>query len=294
MELNHLRYFYEVAQTGAFTLAAKNLRISQSAVSKIIAKLEADLGADLFLRGRTGIRLTGEGVRLREHCQAIFQEVQKIQKRKSGAQIGDWPAELRIGVSENLANYIVPTVIREMRNRSGNLRFKIMAGTSESLLSRLLSHELDFALFYSIRANIRVNTLTLCEVPFSIVLSPQISFSRFAALRSVPYVGSLRSDYPSGIPVVSLLKSTGLSPTAAIECNHLETQKRLALQGVGYTVLPSFMVKDEVGQGSLRAVKPPKAIALPLFLVTRKESITSPCTEIFLAALVRRIRDEGP
>ncbi|RZA04544.1 MAG: LysR family transcriptional regulator, partial [Proteobacteria bacterium] len=54
MELNHLRYFYEVAKAGSFTNAARSLRISQSALSKTVALLEAREGVKLLQRSKSG------------------------------------------------------------------------------------------------------------------------------------------------------------------------------------------------------------------------------------------------
>lgn len=75
--LPHLHYFWRVAKEKSFTQAAKTLRISQSAVSFQIKKLEEKLGKQLFLRrAKNRVALNPDGLKLAEYCQRIFQEVQ--------------------------------------------------------------------------------------------------------------------------------------------------------------------------------------------------------------------------
>ena len=61
MELQQLRYFLAVAQTGSFTGAAKTCFVSQPSLSSQIAKLESELGGPLIERNRQGARLTKSG-----------------------------------------------------------------------------------------------------------------------------------------------------------------------------------------------------------------------------------------
>lgn len=72
MELKQLTYFYEASTCQCFSKAAKNLYISQQALSKAIANLEAELGVALFVRKSSGISLTNEGEYLLERCKVIL------------------------------------------------------------------------------------------------------------------------------------------------------------------------------------------------------------------------------
>jgi len=72
MELNHLRYFFEVAQAGSFTEAARRLHVSQSALSKAVATLEDSEGVELFTRTKKGVTLTSLGAEVFKRSHAIF------------------------------------------------------------------------------------------------------------------------------------------------------------------------------------------------------------------------------
>ena len=99
----NIRSFYEVAKAGNISKAAKELYISQPAISKAISKLEDSLGLSLFTRSSRGVQLTSEGEILFEHAKEAFdtlsrgeQELKRIQEFDIG--------HLRIGVSNTLCN----------------------------------------------------------------------------------------------------------------------------------------------------------------------------------------------
>ena len=102
--LSQYKIFYEVAKAGNISKAAKELYISQPAISKAISKLEDSLGLSLFTRSSRGVQLTSEGEILFEHTREAFdaldrgeQELKRIQEFDIG--------HLRIGVSNTLCKH---------------------------------------------------------------------------------------------------------------------------------------------------------------------------------------------
>ena len=75
MELRHLRYFQAVAETLSFSRAAGRLRIAQSAVSRQVAALEAELGAKLFVRSTTRVRLTDAGLHFHTEVERLLAQL---------------------------------------------------------------------------------------------------------------------------------------------------------------------------------------------------------------------------
>ena len=71
MELRQLRAFVQVAQAGTFTRGAEEMYLSQSAVSQAIGRLEAELGFELFRRGRDGVELTEAGAVVLERAREV-------------------------------------------------------------------------------------------------------------------------------------------------------------------------------------------------------------------------------
>ncbi len=76
MELEQLRIFLAVAESGSFTGAAKRLFVSHSTTSRAVAALERELGARLFSRARHAVTLTPAGAVLRERARALLAEAE--------------------------------------------------------------------------------------------------------------------------------------------------------------------------------------------------------------------------
>ena len=73
--LSHYKIFYEVAKSGNISKAAKELYISQPAISKSISKLEDNIGVTLFSRNSRGVSLTLEGEVLFSHIKTAFEAI---------------------------------------------------------------------------------------------------------------------------------------------------------------------------------------------------------------------------
>lgn len=86
MDMNLQKYmaFVKTVETGSFTKAALALRYSQSGISRMIADLESEWGVSLLERGRGGVRLTSDGLRLLPYAKSVLLEYQKLQ-----AQLGE-------------------------------------------------------------------------------------------------------------------------------------------------------------------------------------------------------------
>ncbi len=114
--LSQYRIFYEVAKTGNISKAAKELYISQPAISKAISKLEDSLKVSLFTRSSRGVHLTPEGELLFGYVQTAFQaldlgeqELKRIQEFNIG--------HLKIGVSNTLCKYILLPYLKNFIDR---------------------------------------------------------------------------------------------------------------------------------------------------------------------------------
>ena len=104
--LTQYRIFYAVARAGNISRAAKELFISQPAISKSISKLEESLGMALFIRNSRGVSLTAEGQVLFQHVEAAFEALERGEnelKQIQNLHIG----QLKIGVSNTLCKYIL-------------------------------------------------------------------------------------------------------------------------------------------------------------------------------------------
>ena len=144
VKLELYRVFKEVAETGNISLAAKNLYISQSAVSQSIKQLETALQARLFSRSPRGVTLTGEGQMLYEYVRSALSLLSTGEDKLSQAQqllLGT----LTIGASDTVTSLFLTPYLEAFHRKHPGIRLKIVSGRSAKVLSLLKSGVVDIA-----------------------------------------------------------------------------------------------------------------------------------------------------
>ena len=143
--LSQYKIFYEAAKAGNISKAAKELYISQPAISKAISKLEDSLGLSLFTRSSRGVQLTSEGEILFEHTREAFdaldrgeQELKRIQEFDIG--------HLRIGVSNTLCKYILLPYLKTFIDQYPHMKVTIESQATAQTLARLEQQKIDLGL----------------------------------------------------------------------------------------------------------------------------------------------------
>jgi LysR family nitrogen assimilation transcriptional regulator len=275
MELNHLRYFYEVAKAGSFTEAARKLRISQSALSKAVALLEDSEGVRLLERSKRGVALTGVGTEVFQKSAGIFQAVTDIQNTCRGTkEVCEGP--LHFGASDHVTNYLLVKKLQQMRAAHPKVVTSTFSGTPNEIITAMLNNELEFGLFITPVNVPQISYEPVFPLEMAIVCHPQLlpagslTVAKLkAAVREVGFISSIRAEYQNH-PSQSLLDLMGKDPIIAFECNSQETQKRIAIEKGGVAFLARFMVEAELKKGTLVEILPEKPLTLNLLLAKRR------------------------
>lgn len=147
MEFRQLRYFVAVADTRSITAAARKLHVVQSAVSHQIANLESELGAELLLRGKSGVTLTAAGQLLYRHALAIAKhaetathEVKRVDKEIRG--------KVAVGIPNSTADVLALPLLEAVRRELPFVQLTIVEGLSGLLTEQLGSGRIDFSLLF--------------------------------------------------------------------------------------------------------------------------------------------------
>lgn len=131
INLNILKYFYEVAQIKNITQASKKLNISQPALTKAIKELETELNTTLLIRNNKGITLTKEGKILYEYSKTMFQKLQTTIKTINNPK--EQKQHLYIGTTTtNFLEPILP-VLNEIRKKYPNIQIHMFLEEIEVL-----------------------------------------------------------------------------------------------------------------------------------------------------------------
>ena len=143
--LSQYKIFYAVAKAGNISKAAKELFISQPAISKSISKLEENLGVSLFTRNSRGVQLTVEGQVLFSHVSNAFDTLGRGEnelKRIKNFNIG----QIKIGVSNTLCKYILLPYLKGFIDEYPHVKIMIDSQDTARTISMLEQQKLDIGL----------------------------------------------------------------------------------------------------------------------------------------------------
>ena len=143
--LSSYRIFYTVANTGNISKAAKELYISQPAISKSIQKLEESVGCKLFSRSSRGVVLTDEGKLLYDHVSSAFETLTLgEEKLKRSIELG--VGHLKIGVSSTLCKYLLLPYLKEFIRQNPHISISISCQSTNDTLKLLEDNKIDIGL----------------------------------------------------------------------------------------------------------------------------------------------------
>ncbi len=143
--LSSYRIFYAVANAGNISKAAKELYISQPAISKSIQKLEESIGVRLFDRSSRGVTLTSEGEILYSHVKSAFETLSLGEdKLRRSIQLG--VGHLTIGVSSTLCKYILLPYLKDFIKKYPHINISISCHSTNHTLALLEDGKLDVGL----------------------------------------------------------------------------------------------------------------------------------------------------
>lgn len=143
--LSSYKIFYTVANTGNISRAAKELYISQPAISKSIQKLEESIGAKLFQRSSRGVTLTAEGELLYNHVRTAFETLSLgEEKLRRSIQLGI--GHLTIGVSSTLCKYVLLPYLKAFIRQYPHINISISCQSTHHTLKLLEEEKIDIGL----------------------------------------------------------------------------------------------------------------------------------------------------
>lgn len=154
-EAGQLRAFLAVAEHGGVGRAAADLGLTQPAVSRSLRRLEVALGAPLFERHSTGMRLTEYGRALAPRARAIEEEAQRAVEEIHTMQ-GRGRGTLRVGSVGSVIAHLVPRAVDALLVGHPGLEVHILEGVEDVLVEALAAAEIDVAVGGELDADERI------------------------------------------------------------------------------------------------------------------------------------------
>lgn len=255
MDLRQLRYFQAVAHAGRISEAARQLGLSQPALSIALRKLEEEIGVVLFDRDHRGVHLTASG---RELLDAVGQATLLLERgRERIAGLEHEPiGRFVLGCPQVLGAYFLPGFASAFLEAHPKIDLVVWCGPSRQVEARVLGREVHFGVVTHPVTHPDLVLLELFRDEVALMASapPAAGFSQaVAGLRKKPllYVPHV----PQAMEIVDLMAARGLLPERRMEIGDVQMVLELALAGVGAGILPR-RVAAHAGPGRLHPVHP--------------------------------------
>ena len=257
VKLELYRVFKEVAETGNISLAAKNLYISQSAVSQSIKQLETALQARLFARSPRGVSLTGEGQMLYQYVRSALGLLATGEDKLSQAQqllLGT----LVIGASDTVTSFFLTHYLDAFHRLHPGIRLKIVSGRSAKVLSMLKSGAVDIA-FASSPSDSAISNWP-CFSTHSVFVagsSYECDFDHVYTRQEIaafPLI-LLERKASSRVFLEQYFLQSGITLTPEIELSSRQLLVTLARIGLGVAGVTQEFVQDALDSGDIRLLK---------------------------------------
>ena len=283
MEIRTLRYFLAVAREENMTRAAKLLHVTQPTLSKQLKSLEDELGKKLFTRHSFSIKLTDEGVLLRNRAEDLVAMADKIEEEF--VSLDDITGgELYLGLAESRQIKYLARTIKDFKQKYPNLRYHITSGDTEQIADKLDKGLLDFLVLAEDPDPRKYDSIEFPEADiWGLVIPADDPLAKKKLIRVNDLIGlPLFCSEQAWLDVIK--KWAGNQYTAL----HLEGSFRLsyngsvfAREGLGYLLTFDHLVDTSEGSGlTFRPLSP--RLETRIYLAWNKYQTFTPIAERFL------------
>jgi len=241
MTFTELRYLVAVANERSFGRAAQRCFVSQPALSVAIQKLEEELGARLFERGKNEVTVTPVGERIVEQAQKVLEEMARVREI---AQAGRNPlvGTLRLGVIYTVAPYLLPDLIPALHELAPQMPLDIEENLTENLEVALKTGRIDVAIIALPFALAGATTELLYEEPFQVVVPLGHKWAKRKSIHpdelAAEHTILLNVGHCFRDQVLDACPELNRADSHVTRTSSLETVRNMVASGLGVSVLP--------------------------------------------------------
>ncbi|HWP37017.1 MAG TPA: LysR family transcriptional regulator [Gemmatimonadales bacterium] len=290
MELTSLRYFRAIAAEGHMTRAAERLGVTQSALSAMLKKLEAEVGTELFHRTGRGVELTEAGRVFLRHAEEAIRQAE-AGTRAVRELLGLERGSIRVGGGATATTYLLPRAVSEFRRVHPGVRFYVREAGSRAVAESVLAGELDLGIVtlpLDVPGASGVRDLLVMpwvEDELVLITPPKHALSSRARdgargfawkdLAGEPVVGFEAGSAVRGV-IDRAAGANGVTLNVVMELRSIESIKSMVAAGIGVGLVSRFALR--AGDGI--ACRDGK-LGRELAIVRRRDRVPSPAAGVF-------------
>ncbi|EKV27021.1 RuBisCO operon transcriptional regulator CbbR [Caenispirillum salinarum AK4] len=250
--LRQMQVFDAVARHLSFSKAARELHLTQPAVSMQIKQLEGLAGLPLFEQVGRVLYLTAAGTSLLDHARAILGAVADAEEAMAALR-GQRTGGFRIGVVST-AKYFAPSLLSAFTAGYPGIEVSLQVANRRQILADLAENRVDLALMGRPPTDMKVNDVVFAAHPHAVIAAPTHPLARKrASLSALDGETLLVREQGSGTRALMerLLAEHGVTPGRLIEMASNETIKQAVMAGMGVSFLSVHTIGLEVSVGRL-------------------------------------------
>lgn len=287
MDLQLLRLFVMIVESGGFSAAQAKLGTAASTISAQMAKLETRIGFRLCDRGKSGFRLTPKGERVLQSTRRMLQALETFTRdtqHVSDTLLG----ELRIGLSERLAPEIIASIaqaVGRFRDEGPDVLIEIVAAPPDELERKLVKDELQLAVGYFSGQHAGLGYAPLFVETQSLYCGRT---HPFFSRKSLSVNDVKRANNVARLYKTNTIDSTLSSERPTAFAENVDANMIFILSGAHLGFLPDHIAAPWVSAGKMRRLLPTKLSHTVEFqLATSKNCADNEALDAFKLALAR-------
>ncbi|ENY71892.1 LysR family transcriptional regulator [Aeromonas diversa CDC 2478-85] len=281
--LKQLRSFCAVARHGNLGAAAEALFLSRGAISQALQELERQLGTPLFDRVHPRLQLNSEGRLLHPLAEDLLARLHDIEGLFG--QEGSEAGLLRLGASQTIGNYLLPTLIAPLHHEAG--RLEVVITNSHNLCQLLANFELDLALIEGECLHDELVTEPWLEDEMVVIAPPAHPLATRRGLDITALNGErwvLRESYSGSRERFDLQIRPHLERLdQGLELNTLEAVMLSVERGLGLSFISELAARDRLHSGRLVRIDLSQRFPRRLTLVWHRQKYLSRAMQRFIA-----------
>jgi|MEHZ01.5.fsa_nt_MEHZ011536060.1_9 DNA-binding transcriptional LysR family regulator len=295
-DIRQLQAFRSLVQTHSFTETARELYVTQAAISYSIKNLEISLGCKLFVRSGRDIFLTAEGKIFLPHCTVVLQRLTLAEEEI--ANIKNWGnSVLKLGASEAACEYLLQTLLGKFRESFPDVVIDLIPASTDELLVMLDSGEIDLAIGVNITSHKKSPYLfyKLFEDEKTFIVSPRHPWAKKDTLTDADIakesiITATRHRHTKQL-IEAYFESLGIPMTRAIEVFNVDIQKKMVAMDLGVGIASPWMLIDELSAGNLITIPiPQKPIIRFWGVMANRDHALSMVQQSFIRMLEESVR----
>jgi len=293
ISFRQLKAFVAVARLGNLGAAADQLCLTRGAISQALKELELQLGTPLFDRAHPHLLLNSEGALLLPLADEMLTRLDDIGAlfQQSGETGGSGKAVLRIGASQTIGNYLLPSLLAQL---GPQWRLSVFIANSQQLAERLLAFELDLALIEGEVTHPQLHSEAWQQDQMLLVTSPMHPLAQRMAVSGAVDAALSAADLADQYWVLreaqsgsreqfdKYLRPQLAAPGTVLELNTLEAVLNTVQQGLGLTLVSELAVQDRLRSGALVVLPFSQPMPRQLHLCWHQDKYLSAASQRFI------------